>query len=148
MSYEDLLKGFIHKPKNIGTDKGLAQIGDIIVNLVYSIAKSLYNTEQSKSNKGIRTGKKVNQTILSTALKDAGMKQFARARSSAHDLADTVEAIVAYVWLRGDLSLNDMISIVKNELSGELSVRAEEIKAATDAFAKLLGDIKKYLPES
>lgn len=148
MPYEDLLKGFTHTPKIIGTDKGLAQIGDAIVNLAYSMAKSLYNTEHSKSNKGIRTGKKVNQTILSNALKNAGLKPFARSRSNAHDLADTVEGIIAYVWLKGDLNLEQMIGILKKELSGDLSIRSVEIQAATNAFTILLEHIKKYLPES
>ncbi len=81
--------------KSIGTDKGLAKIGDGVVNLSYSVAKSMYLTRNNKNNKIIRTGKKVSKIILAEALKDANMKSFSRNRANAHDLADTVEAIIA-----------------------------------------------------
>ena len=49
--------------KVIGTDKGLAKIGDGIVNLAYSVAKSIYLTNNNQNDKIIRTGKKVSKTI-------------------------------------------------------------------------------------
>ena len=61
MSYDFLLKDLNNNltQKSIGTDKGLAKIGDGIVNLTYSIAKSIVLTRNCKNNKSIRTGLKV-----------------------------------------------------------------------------------------
>ncbi|MBY8988694.1 MAG: hypothetical protein KGD61_09590, partial [Candidatus Lokiarchaeota archaeon] len=94
MSYNFLLKDLNNNltQKSIGTDKGLAKIGDGIVNLTYSVAKSIFLTRNSKNNKSVRTGVKVSKTILANALKEADMKKFAKSRADAHDLANTVEA--------------------------------------------------------
>ena len=150
MSYDFLLKDLNKNltQKSIGTDKGLAKIGDGVVNLTYSIAKSIVLTRNSKNNNTIRTGLKVSKTILANALKEADMKNFAKNRSDAHDLADTVEALVAYVWLIKKMTIEDIINFLVGSLNGNLTVRGEEIKNATIAFRKLLNEIKKYLPEN
>ncbi len=148
MTYEFLINDLTFSQKNIGTDKGLAKIGDGIVNLAYSVAKSIYLTNNSKNNKIYRTGKKVSQKILSNALKNADMKKFARSRADAHDLADTVEAIIAYVWLKNKMTLKEIIEFLADNISGNLSSRSEEIINATEAFTNLLNYIKKFLPEN
>lgn len=147
MSYEFLINDLnrIKSQKGIGTDKGLAKIGDGIVNLTYSVAKSVYLTKNS-SNKILRTGLKVSKKILSNALKNAGMKGFARNRADAHDHANTVEAIIAYVWLCNKMSLKELINFLVDNISGNLTIRKEEIKNATEAFTKLLNFTKKFLP--
>jgi hypothetical protein len=149
MSYDFLLKDLNNNltRKSIGTDKGLAKIGDGIVNLTYSIAKSIVLTHNSKSNKSIRTGLKVSKTILANALKEANMKAFSRTRADAHDLADTVEALIAYIWLIKKMTIEEITNFLVGSLEGNLTVRSEEIKNATLAFRNLLIEIKKYLPE-
>ncbi|MCK4285857.1 MAG: hypothetical protein KAX18_06625, partial [Candidatus Lokiarchaeota archaeon] len=99
MDYEFLIRDLnINKSqKAIGTDKGLAKIGDGIVNLTYSMAKSIILTQTNLNNKVLRTGLKVSKKILANSLKNANMKNFAKSRADAHDLADTVEALIAYV---------------------------------------------------
>jgi hypothetical protein len=144
MSYEFLIRD-LNSQKSIGTDKGLAKIGDDIVNLAYSMAKSIYLTENSSNI--LRTGLKVNKTILSNALKNANMKSFAKKRADAHDLANTVEAIVAYVFLNNNFTLNEIIDFLKKNLSGNIQNRTQEAIAATNAFTNLLIHIKKFLPE-
>lgn len=144
MSYKFLISD-LNSQKRIGTDKGLAKIGDGIVNLAYSIAKSIYLTENSSNI--LRTGIKVNKTILSNALKNADMKNFAKNRADAHDLANTVEAIIAYVYLNNKMTLNEIIDFLKDNLSGDIQSRTLEIKNATVAFTNLLNFIKKFLPE-
>ena len=150
MAYDLIIRDLSSKssPKAIGTDKGLAKIGDGIVNFIYSVAKSIYLTKNNSNKRIIRTGKKVSKTILANALKNANMKTFAKSRADAHDFADTVEALIAYVWLTGNTSLNEMINIISENLSGKLHFRTEEINNATFAFTKLLDFIKKYLPKS
>jgi len=149
MDYEFLLTDLnrINSQKSIGTDKGLAKIGDGIVNLSYSVAKSIYLTINNKNKKILRTGLKVNRTILSIALKNANMKSFAKSRADAHDLADTVEAIIAYVWLSNKMTLPDIINFLKNSIEGDLHSRSEELVSATQAFTNLLNHVKKFLPE-
>jgi hypothetical protein len=141
---KDLRKDFTQK--KIGTDKGLAKIGDGVVNLSYSLAKSIYLTQNSKSNNTIRTGVKVSKIILAEALKLANMKNFAKNRADAHDMADTVEALVAFVYLNNNMSINDITNHLLKELSGNLLNRQEEIESARKAFTSLLSKMKQYLP--
>ncbi len=150
MSYNFLVKDLNNNltQKSIGTDKGLAKIGDGIVNLTYSVAKSIVLTRNSKNNKTIRTGVKVSKTILANSLKEADMKKFSKSRADAHDLADTVEALIAYIWFIKKMTIEDIINFLVGSLNGNLTVRSEEIQNATVAFRKLLIEIKKYLPES
>ena len=150
MDYEFLIRDLnINKSqKAIGTDKGLAKIGDGIVNLTYSMAKSIILTQTNLNNKVLRTGLKVSKKILANSLKNANMKNFAKSRADAHDLADTVEALIAYVWLSNQMSLNEIIDFLTSNLSRNLTIRSEEIKNATEAFTKLLVNIKKLLPQT
>ena len=134
--------------KSIGIDKGLAKIGDGVVNLTYSIAKSIFLTKVNKNNKSIRTGLKVSKKILAEALKKADMKKFSKSRADAHDLADTVEALIAYIWFCDKMTIEDMVNFLADSLSGDLYNRSEEIQNATIAFTKLLLHIKMFLPES
>ena len=75
------------------------------------------------------------------------MKDFAKNRANAHDLADTVEALIAYVWLGKKMTLNEIIDFLGENISGDLTIRTEEIKNATDAFCSLLRWIRKFLPK-
>ena len=134
-------------PRGIGTDKGLAKIGDGVVNLAYSTAKSLCLSEKNK-DKPIRTGTQVNQTILSNALKNAGLKTYAKTRADAHALADTAEALIAYIWLGNKMTLTQIIDLLAENLSGDLHIRRQEIDGATNAFTVLLKHITQFLPES
>ncbi|TFF89863.1 MAG: hypothetical protein EU548_05965 [Promethearchaeota archaeon] len=149
MNYDSLIKDLTKNPtqKSIGTDKGLAKIGDGVVNLIYSVAKSIILTNNSKLNNSIRTGKKVSKRILGDALKRAEMKDFAKTRADAHDLADTVEAIVAYIWFKNIMSIKEMIDFLVKHLAGDLYDINEEIEQATIALTDLLNHIKQYLPK-
>ena len=149
MDYEFLISDInLNKSKKIiGTDKGLAKIGDCIVNLAYSVAKSIFLTKNNPNDKIIRTGKKVSKKVLEAALKNANMKNFAKTRADAHDLADTVEALIAYLWFSNKMTLKELVNFLADNLSGDLYNRNEEIKNATIAFTNLLNYIKKFLPE-
>ena len=150
MYYEFLISDLnkINSQKSIGTDKGLAKIGDGIVNLAYSVAKSIYLTRNNSNKEIVRTGLKVSKKILSNALKNANMKSFAKNRADAHDLANTVEAIVAYVWLSNKMSLKEIIDFLTENFSGTLQGRIDEINNAINAFTNLLNYTKKFLPEN
>jgi len=149
MSYDFLIKDINSNlsQKAIGTDKGLAKIGDGIVNLTYSVAKSIFLTKNSINSNAIRTGLKVSKKILSNALKNAGMRDFAKNRGDAHDIADTVEALVAYVWINNNMTLQEIIDVLTVNLSGNLHNRTEEIASATEAFTVLLEKMQEFLPK-
>jgi len=150
MAYEFLISDLnkINSQKSIGTDKGLAKIGDGIVNLAYSVAKSIYLTRNNLNKEVVRTGLKVSKKILSNALKNANMKSFAKNRADAHDLANTVEAIIAYVWLSNKMSLKEIIDFLTENFSGTLQGRIDEINNAIKAFTNLLNYTKKFLPKN
>ena len=133
MPYDFLLKDINSNLtcKSTGTDKGLAKIGDGIVNLTYSLAKSIFLTKGSKNNKNVRTGLKVSKKILSEALKKADMKKFSKSRADAHDLADTVEALIAYVWFCDKMTIEDISNFLADSLNGDLYNRSEEIQIVT-----------------
>ncbi len=149
MDYKFLIRDIelIKSQKAIGTDKGLAKLGDGIVNLTYSMAKSMYLTKNSPNNKILRTGVKVSKKILATALKNANMRNFAKSRADAHDFADTAEALVAYVWLSKKISLDEIINYLLKNLKGDLNIRNEEINSAIEAFTNLFNYIKEFLPK-
>ncbi len=122
-------------------DKGLAQVGDALVNFIYSIARSQVLDK--------RTGKKVNRTILSEALKAANLRHLPRPRADTHDLADTVEAIVAYAWAKKIITIEEMVQILLKNLDlskGEARNLAAENFHASEAFKCLLEEIKARLP--
>ena len=148
MNYEFLLDdlNLLKSQKAIGTDKGLAKLGDGIVNLSYTVAKSIYLTKNNSNNTISRTGLKVSKRILADALKNTEMRKLAKNRADSHDLADTVEALVAYVWLSNHITLNEIIDLLYEKLAGNLYNRQEEINNATIAFTELLNKIKKFLP--
>jgi len=149
MDYKFLIRDIelIKSQKAIGTDKGLAKLGDGIVNLTYSMAKSMYLTKNSPNNKILRTGVKVSKKILATALKNANMRNFAKSRADAHDFADTAEALVAYVWLSKKISLDEIINYLLKNLKGDLNIRNEEINSVIEAFTNLFNYIKEFLPK-
>ncbi len=128
----------VKSPKDIGTHKSLAQLGDSVTNLIYSLAKSVIISRF--------TQRKVNRTVLSHALKNAGMKQFAKTRSDAHALADTTEAFIGYMFCAEGWSIDKMSSLLWEKLSQyDLYDYKEETKGAIEAFTYLLTNIHTHL---
>ncbi|HMF34025.1 MAG TPA: ribonuclease III family protein [Candidatus Lokiarchaeia archaeon] len=117
-------------------DKGLAQVGDTLVNFVYSVARSRVL--------GKCTGKRVSRTVLADALKAAELRDLAKTRADAHDLADTVEALVAYAWAAGALTIEEMVGILAVHLD-ESTLKMRDLKAETaqaaEAFKNLLAEM-------
>jgi hypothetical protein len=147
MDYHFLIENIPYTQKAIGTDKGLAKIGDGLVNLAYSIAKSAYLTKKDSTDHITRTGDKVSKNVLAKALKDAKMKGFAKNRASSHDMANTVEAIIAYLWLNDKISIHKLIYLLATNLSGNITHRIKEIDNAAYAFTQVLLSVKEDLPE-
>lgn len=147
MDYHFLIENIPYTQKAIGTDKGLAKIGDGIVNLAYSVAKSIYLTKKDTTDNITRTGDKVSKKVLAKALKDANMKDFAKNRANSHDMANTVEAIIAYLWLNDKISIHKLIYLLITNLSGNITHRIKEVDNAAYAFTQVLLSVKQNLPE-
>ena len=137
MQLQNLLQS-VKSLKEIGTHKSLAQFGDSVTNLIYSYAKSVIIAQF--------TQRKVNRTVLSHALKNAGMKKYAKTRSDAHALADTTESFIGYMFCAEGWTLDQMSSQLWEKLSQyDLHDYKEETKGAIEAFTYLLTNIHTYL---
>jgi hypothetical protein len=97
--YSDLLDG-VKDLKQAARDKSLAKLGDEIINFCFSLAKSVYHNKP--------TGDKVSAKILSEAMKITGLRSLAKLRAKAHDIADAGEALIAYAYLSGVISTEEI----------------------------------------
>jgi hypothetical protein len=109
--------------ENVLNDQNLARLGDAYVNFIYSIALS--------KRKGEATGAKVSSSILAQALRRAGLRGFLPRRMDRHMLGDAVEALLAYAWMQGAISIEESVTTL---LSAD---------SAAEAFATLLRQAKK-----
>ncbi|MHA1836172.1 MAG: ribonuclease III family protein, partial [Candidatus Odinarchaeia archaeon] len=117
---------------SVAKDKGLAKIGDSLVNLTFSLAKSI------KLNK--ITGKKVPGRILSKALRESPLRLFAGKHNDAHSLADAVEAMIAFLWLKGKISITEIVNILSENMD-ENHQKNDSESNSINAFKKLLRKI-------
>ncbi len=86
-------------------DKGLAKLGDEIINMVYSLAESLFINQP--------TGEKINATVLSESMKMSGLRYLAKTRAKAHSIADSAEAVIAYAYLQEKISISELVEKVQ-----------------------------------
>jgi hypothetical protein len=107
-------------------DRGLAKVGDVFVNFVFSLAVS--------NKQGIPTNIRVSSTILSQALKKTGHRKHLPSRTDRHEQGDAVEALIFYSWLEGNLSLEECVSILQHEAD-----------IPVDAFATLITTVIERL---
>jgi hypothetical protein len=124
--------------KEIGTHKGLAKLGDTITNTIYSLAKSIVTHRLDQ--------RKVNKKILSNALKQAEMKVFTKNRANSHDMANTVESFIGYMYVEEKWSIEQLAAQLIPPLSNyDILNYKEEIQAGIAAFTILLQNIKEEL---
>lgn len=105
---------FLNKYSSISDilgDHELASLGDAFVNLIYSLALSKVA--------GKPVGRKLDSRVLSLALRKAGLRTLLPHRMDRHKLADAAEALIAYGWLSGAISLEEALNIIICE--GDLS---------------------------
>ncbi len=94
-------------------DGNLAALGDAYTNLIFSIYLSLRT--------GIPTGSKINNRILSDALRQAELREFLTSRVDRHKQADAAEALLVYTWLQGSTTISrdvDTLTKSKNVVEG------------------------------
>jgi hypothetical protein len=111
--------------KDVLNDQDLARLGDAYVNFIYSIALS------KRENKA--TGAKVSSRVLAQALKRAELRGLLPRRMDRHALGDAAEALVAYAYLYGAISIEESVETL-------LSVDSH-----VEGFANLLCQAKERL---
>ncbi|MEX2702161.1 MAG: ribonuclease III family protein [Candidatus Baldrarchaeota archaeon] len=121
--------------RDVAQDKGLAKLGDVLVNFIYSLAKSLIL--------GRLDAWKVSDAVLSRALKDASLLKILPRRSDRHSRGDAVEALIAYAWIMGAFDIENAVMLFKEEIrQSDFNNKKLETIAAVKAFKKLLEEIK------
>lgn len=126
--------------KTIMRDKGLSKLGDNLVNLCYSLAKSEVLGEP--------TGEKVRDSVLARAIRDTPVYDSIGRRTDSGTAADAYEAIMAYLWLTGNLTIESIVSdLVQNLGIDSATNRKQEGEIASLAFQKILLSVTNLLPE-
>ena len=125
--------------ESIMHDKGLAKVGDGLVNFCYSLAKSLVL--------GYATGEKVRDSVLARAIRSTSVYEHMNRRTDAGKAGDAYEAIVAYLWMKEKISINDMVKSLSELLDIESTTsRKKEGEISALAFQKFLEDNIEHLP--
>ena len=126
---------------SIMQDRGLAKIGDGIVNLCYSLAKSLAI--------GGATGEKVRDSVLARAIRSTSLYQHMGRRTDIGRAADAYEAIMAFLWLKGTITIEAVVTTLVPLLEIDATTsRTREGEIAARAFQALLEENQDYLPPS
>ena len=125
--------------EQIMNDKGLAKVGDNLVNLCYSLAKSLVL--------GHTTGEKVRDSILARAIRGTSVYSHMNRRSDVGRAADAYEAIMAYLWMTNKTTIFAMVESLASLLDIDSNTsRVKEGERAAISFQHLLEQNIVHLP--
>lgn len=126
--------------ESIMNDKGLAQIGDNLVNFFYSLAKSVATN--------VASGEKVRDSVLAKAIRATSVYHHMGRRTDAGRAADAYEAIIAYLWMKDKLDIKDVVRFLTDKLDIDSTTnRKKEAEIASEAFRLLLESISDRLPQ-
>ena len=124
----------------IVNDKGLAKTGDALVNLCYSLAKSLVL--------GVASGEKVQDAVLARAIRATPLYSHLRRRADVGTAGDAYEALIAYLWMSGKVTIEDMVNHIVPLLDFDSRTnRKKEADVAAIAFQSLLESLSLHLPK-
>lgn len=125
--------------EQIMNDKGLAKVGDNLVNLCYSLAKSLVL--------GYTTGEKVRDSVLARAIRGTSVYSHMNRRSDVGRAADAYEAIMAYLWMTNKMTIFAMVESLASLLDIDSNTsRVKEGERAAISFQHLLEQSIVHLP--
>ncbi len=126
--------------ESIMNDKGLAQIGDNLVNFFYSLAKSVATN--------VASGEKVRDSVLAKAIRSTSVYHHIGRRTDAGRAADAYEAIIAYLWMKDQLDIKEVVRFLIDKLDIDSTTnRKKEAEIASEAFRLLLESISDRLPQ-
>lgn len=132
---------FVHHEslEAIMNDKGLAKVGDNLVNFVYSLTKSLVLGET--------TGEKVRDSVLARAIRATNIYTRISRRTDAGRAADAYEAIMAYLWMSGKVTIDKAVETLRETLHIDSKTsRKKEGEIAAQSFQYLLEQYIDSLP--
>ena len=125
--------------EKIMNDKGLAKVGDGIVNLCYSLAKSRVL--------GHATGEKVRDSVLARAIRATEVYSHITRRTDSGTAADAYEAIIAYLWMTGKITVQDTVDVLAQTLQIDSKTnRKKEGEIAALSFQHFLEQHIDSLP--
>lgn len=134
-------EAFVHHDsrESIMNDKGLAKVGDNLVNFVYSLAKSVVL--------GQMTGEKVRDSVLARAIRATNVYNHISRRTDAGRAADAYEAIMAFLWMTGKITIQQAVeSLTKTLHIDSKTSRKKEGEVAALSFQYLLEQHIDSLP--
>ncbi|MCX8169402.1 MAG: hypothetical protein N3E39_04300 [Candidatus Methanomethylicia archaeon] len=105
-------------------DSNMASFGDVLVNFVYSLALSRI--------RGRFHGDRVKNRVLAEALCKCGLRDMLSGKVDTHVKGNAAEALIAYAWISGKVSLNELVDILSKNFHGE------GFKYEVEAFSELL----------
>jgi aminoglycoside phosphotransferase (APT) family kinase protein len=85
-------------------DHGMAQLGDSFVNFVYSLALT--------RRFGRPVGKKISDKDLAEAARKAELRALLPSRTNRGDVANSVEALLVYMWLNHLMTIDEMVEVI------------------------------------
>lgn len=104
-------------------DRDMASLGDAFVNFAYSLALS----NRRRKPLGVR----VKGSVLAEGLRRAGLRECLGGRMTRHALADAAEALIAYAWLNGYVTLDECVAVMGKTVD------------AVEGLSVLLATVKK-----
>ncbi|ASJ06830.1 ribonuclease III family protein [Thermococcus pacificus] len=119
------------------TDKGLAKFGDSLVNFTFSLALSEYLEKP--------TGERVPNASLAMALELAGLRNAIPPRTDKHGKGDIAEAIFAYAWLEGKITVDEAARILRANFTEDVTHFSRRKEVIGRAFAEVFKVIKERL---
>ncbi len=119
------------------TDRGLAKLGDSLINFVFSLALSDYLDRP--------TGDRVPNASLAMALELAGLREIIPPRTDKHGKGDIAEALFAYAWLEGKITIEEVVSILRENLTDDVTHFSRKKEAVGRAFVEVYRVIKERL---
>ena len=125
--------------ESIMNDKGLAQIGDNLINLCYSLAKSVALEKMS--------GEKVRDSVLASAIRSTSVYSRIGRRTDAGGAGDAYEAIFAWLWMINKITIEEIVDHLTPLLDIDSKTsRKQEGKISSLAFQSLLESVLVDLP--
>ena len=122
------------------TDRRNASLGDSLINFIYSCSKSLALNEC--------TGIKISDEILLQGFNSSNLQNWLKLPGKKKDQANAVEALIFYIWLNFDYSIEEMslnlLSKIKNK-DFNLNNEVEEKRIASIGFTNLFNGFNEML---
>jgi len=85
----------------IAGDNRLSKLGDALINFIASVSETV--------RLGIPTGLRVDNRMLTKSVRESGLREGLAHRRSRHMLGDAAEALIAYAWIKGGVTMEEYV---------------------------------------